>query len=395
MIAFAQQMLSEADVEPPTSSADDEDSMRRVRAAVKNIPKSSPAFEVEAELRRILIGEFDEIQRSNSQPNRPAFLDLTSRLLSLCRLRCLRMVVLGDHLSEMRNAAWKLWHESLEQNEDRDPDEYPLPDDERSFNASKFDILLRLGPAAAKMGQWEAVELFARHLMVSKKLSSWKEPADAIENIVDWARCAWPLRNGEVQTIRQLCKNEWNTLLPMAPATVAMVRTVMEVAPCPGNQSPKKPAGKKRIGLLRLFQRLSAQRDFWPTLGEVELPGRWLTDAKEHTDPKAIIGISNNTVVPVLKRMADLDILVKIGDPIPVAHQCTRYQLALVTSDDPTVDEVIVPGAESLLSKKPDHAIESELKALVNPEELRRIAGEKKAKKRRLHTDSGRSRHSA
>jgi hypothetical protein len=143
-----------------------------------------------------------------------------------------------------------------------------------------------------------------------------------------------------------------------------MVRTVIAIEPCTGKQPPKKPSGKKRIGLLRLLQRLLAQIRFWPTLGQVELPTEWLTQAKDTTSDTTIIGISNNTYGLVLARMTQLGILLPMGEANHLAHQCARFELRLKCGDDPTVDDAIVADAENLVSTNPDHLIEEAIAAV-------------------------------
>jgi len=71
---------------------------------------------------------------------------------------------------------------------------------------------------------------------------------------------AWPLRQGEEQSIRQVCKNAWNSMLPMVSPTVAMVRTRDSHRNRVRVGSYQEALGEESgIGLLRLLQRPGSQ----------------------------------------------------------------------------------------------------------------------------------------
>lgn len=144
---------------------------------------------------------------------------------------------------------------------------------------------------------------------------------------------------------------------------MAGVAGVPGIATAPGQHLARVPVVEP-LGLLRLLQRLSAQVRFWPTLGEVELPTEWLTAAKNASSATAIIGISNNTYSSVLGRMAQLGILLPVGEANQLAHQCARFQLRLRCGDDPAVDDAIVADAESLISSNPDQVVETVIAAV-------------------------------
>ncbi|MGC9985393.1 MAG: hypothetical protein ABSF35_17395 [Polyangia bacterium] len=364
MRAWAQRLLLQGSSQPPIQLPDGEEHVgTSLYNAVARIRRSAPALEAEAELRRILVIEMVRLRRERADSDFwAAARELASETMTCYRLLGRPVLTMGK-LSDMRKAAWERWVEAVYER-GVDPDQNPDPDDERPLDDQTFERLLRLGPAAANMEGMEAVQFIARFLLASDRLSNWEKPVAAIQDIIAWARCAWPVRHGEEQAIRQVCKNAWNALLPMVSPTVAMVRTVLAVESCTGRQPPKKPSARKRIGLLRLLQRLSAQVRFWPTLGEVELPTEWLTAAKNASSATAIIGISNNTYSSVLGRMAQLGILLPVGEANQLAHQCARFQLRLRCGDDPAVDDAIVADAESLISSNPDQVVETVIAAV-------------------------------
>jgi hypothetical protein len=350
-------------VKPPVQLTSDERDVRRLHKAVERIRRSTPAIEAETELRRILIAEMRRLHSEGCEDELwNETQELAQELMLHYRLLGRPVLTMGK-LLEMRKASWEKWCVAVHER-GLDPDQHPDPEDETRLDDRTFERLLRLGPASARMEGIEAVQFIAWFLLESGQIKIWESPTDAIEDIVDWARCAWPLRHGDEQATRQSCKNAWNSLLPMVPPTVAMVRTVIAIEPCTGRQPPKKPSAKKRIGLLRLLQRLVAQVRFWPTLGQVELPTEWLTQAKDTTSDTTIIGISNNTYGLVLARMTQLGILLPMGEANHLAHQCAKFELRLKCGDDPTVDDAVVADAEDLVSTSPDHVIEEVIAAV-------------------------------
>jgi hypothetical protein len=366
MKAWAQQLLLRASSQPPMQLPDDEEHVGTpLYKAVARIRRSAPPLQAEAELRHILVGEIGGLYRDRDVDD-VEFWNEAEKLgneLMICYRLLGRPVLTMGKLTDMRKAAWEGWWAAIHER-GVDPDQKPDPSDETPMDDRTFDRLLRLGPAAVAMNGMEAIQFIAWFLFMSGQLSAWEKPVDAIEDIIAWARCAWPLRQGEEQSIRQVCKNAWNSMLPMVSPTVAMVRTVIAIEPCTGRQLPKKPSGKKRIGLLRLLQRLVAQIKFWPTLGQVELPTMWLSEAKNTASDTAIIGISNNTYGLVLARMTQLGIMLPMGEANHLAHQCARFELRLKCGDEPAVDDAIVAYAEELVSTNPDHVIEEVIAAV-------------------------------
>jgi hypothetical protein len=351
------------------------DFRRAARKAVKRIPKSVTAYEGESELRGILVEELGtEMVTLPEVPVGFGWAE-SADLLARYRKRSLAEVELGPKLDEARKKAWRRWKEYALRT-GRDLDSRRDPDDKRTDNARRFETLLRLGPdvavasgtiptkaewEAAKKERWEALQFMIRRVYKMLRKHKWTSPFDAVEEVVAWARCAWPWRN-----VRQICNNAWNSLLPLAQANVAMVLTVMKAAPSPGPKSPRGPLGKKRgMGFLRLFQRLSAQIDFWPTNGEVDMPTKWYRDVKDPKDSKALHGFSTASAGREIARMKKLGVLTQIGEHSHYGNRCRRYRLALLTSGDPAIDKIIVPNAEALLRNSSDPAVEAELKALA------------------------------
>jgi hypothetical protein len=254
---------------------------------------------------------------------------------------------IGPCLQEVREDLVEEWCEFVEQH-GTDPDG---PESQRSPEFRMFSVLVREGLEALhpRKSLASAVAVLAHQLAQDHHF----QPRAAINDIIEWARANTPVSSGEEAAFRSMCRKIWNSHLPPAPATVAMINKVLQVCPNPGPRPPKRNLALRRVTCLNLLRWLRAQVLAWRD-GIVDIPSDWFSHP--NGDRR---GVSSANYKRLL-----MDPLIQLG--VLVLHekysrprsQAARYRLYLAGRGELGR---VVPAAEELLAK-PDGMIINKLR---------------------------------
>lgn len=309
------------------------------------IPTRSPAYRVQAQLLAPLIRVIEDIAlapvfRFGELENALRFAATARRLADYAADHGLAVIDLGPVLQALRREAMDLLFAGKDDGDD----------------ATKFRRLLVYGLSTGEPPM-EAMSFLIGYLSAQNLLPRWDGPAEAIEDLLKWAHCAWKVSSAEGQEIRRRCNAAWavqdHTTRPWPQPTVAMARAVISVKPA-RTKVPKKNVGKTRVGILRFFQKCVQHLELG---NEVDVPTSWFTEYKDPNDPTAFVGISSARYQGILSTLehAGYLVLVRAG----LGPQSRRYRLQLPITLP--ADNAVVPNAEQLLREKADDDVESRL----------------------------------